>query len=158
MMRILKQYSPIVIMMQKVFFDFQDFIFFLLLIIMFLSVPYGVIQFGVLRDHPGLAKEAIANPDSYPGFEYKYLSYMLGYFLMVLRFAMADTSNIETSLSLSFKYDIIFWVLWLLTMIILNVIFLNFVITKAMHTYEEVSERIDEYIIRDRTNMIAEAD
>ena len=35
---------------------------------------------------------------------------------------------------------------------------LNFVITKAMHTYDTVNEWLEEYVVRDRANMIAEAD
>ena len=132
--------------------------FFFVLIIIFFAVPFGVIQMGILSDHPVLAAEAKKNPNSYPGFEYKHLSYLLGYVLMVFRYSTGDSSNITSAQTLSFSYDAIFWVLWLLIMIFLHLIFLNFVITKAMNVYEHVSERLDEYIIRDRTDMIAEAD
>ena len=55
-------------------------------------------------------------------------------------------------------YNEMFWVYLLFTILMCTLIFLNFVITKACHAYDTISERLEEYILRDRANMIAEAD
>jgi len=55
-------------------------------------------------------------------------------------------------------YNQLFWAYWVFTVLIVAIIFLNFVITKACAAYDKISERLNEFILRDRANMIAEAD
>jgi len=48
-------------------------------------------------------------------------------------------------------------VFWLFA-VLLTLIFINFVIAKAVNSYEVISEHLDEYIQKDRASLIAEAD
>ena len=51
----------------------------------------------------------------------------------------------------------LFWVSWTLILTIANIIFLNFIIAEASSSYESVNERIDEIILKERTDLINES-
>ena len=42
--------------------------------------------------------------------------------------------------------------------ILTSIIFMNFVISKATYSYDKISERLEEYILKDQAKMISEAD
>ena len=42
--------------------------------------------------------------------------------------------------------------------ILTTIIFMNFVISKATYSYEKISVRLEEYILKDQAKMISEAD
>ena len=75
----------------------------------------------------------------------------------MLRTSTADFSSVETSYYIHETYNGIFWGFWLFAVLI-TLIFINFVIAKAVNSYEVISEHLDEYIIKDRAGLIAEAD
>ena len=76
---------------------------------------------------------------------------------MMLRTSTADFSSVETSYYIHETYNGIFWGFWLFAVLI-TLIFINFVIAKAVNSYEVISEHLDEYITKDRASLIAEAD
>ena len=78
--------------------------------------------------------------------------------LVILRMSTGDFNILGSLNYLESPYNELFWCVWLVTVIICTIIFLNFVITKACHSYDRIKERLDEFILRDRANMIAEAD
>ena len=78
--------------------------------------------------------------------------------ILILRFAMADFDNIGFIETLSDNENRAFWFLWVLVVILTAIIFMNFVIAKAGNTYERISEHVNEYILKDKTQMIGEAD
>ena len=76
---------------------------------------------------------------------------------MMLRTSTGDFSSVETSYYISETYNGLFWAFWLFA-VLLTLIFINFVIAKAVNSYEVISEHLDEYIQKDRAALIAEAD
>jgi hypothetical protein len=58
MIRIYESFSPIYTMLRKVIYDFKEFLLFFLLIILFLSIGYSILQIGDLEQQADLAEEA----------------------------------------------------------------------------------------------------
>ena len=50
MLRIIRSFSPLVTMMSKVFFEFQDFILFFSIMLAFFGLSLGSLQFGSLKE------------------------------------------------------------------------------------------------------------
>jgi citrate lyase synthetase len=46
---------------------------------------------------------------------------------------------------------------WTIILTIGNIIFLNFIIAEASSSYESVNERLDEIILKERTDLINES-
>ena len=59
---------------------------------------------------------------------------------------------------MSLNENIAFWFLWIFIVILTAIIFMNFVISTATYSYDKISERLNEYILMDRAQMIGEAD
>ena len=76
----------------------------------------------------------------------------------MLRISTGDFNVLGSLNYLDSPYNQLFWAFWTICILICTIIFLNFVITKATAAYEKISERLTEFILRDRANMIAEAD
>jgi len=48
--------------------------------------------------------------------------------------------------------------MWFLIVLIGCIVFLNFIIAEACHSYEVVSEYLDEYVYKSKSRLIAEAE
>jgi hypothetical protein len=48
--------------------------------------------------------------------------------------------------------------MWFLNVLIIAIIFLNFIIAEACHSYEVVSEYLPEYVYKSKSKLIAEAE
>ena len=59
---------------------------------------------------------------------------------------MGDFSAIGESTHLQKAENIVFWLLWGLTVIVTCVIFLNFIVAEASASYTAVTETLDEVI------------
>ena len=51
-----------------------------------------------------------------------------------------------------------FWAQLFFILILTNIIFLNFVIAEAGNSYQQVSENLVQYILREKAKLIDEAD
>lgn len=145
-LRIIDSFSHIVTMMFSVLMEMGDFLIFLVIVCFFLSMIPAILQFGNY-DHKGKT----ASP-------YEFLNMNVANLILILRFAMADFDNIGFIETLSDNENRAFWILWVLIVILTAIIFMNFVISKATYTYDRISERLNEYILKDKTQMIGEAD
>lgn len=77
----------------------------------------------------------------------------------MLRVSTGDTGvEIAAINYLESPFNELMWLYLVLALLICTIIFLNFVITKACHAYEKISDRLNEFILRDRADLIAEAD
>ena len=72
--------------------------------------------------------------------------------------SLGDYSSVSASIYLSDTDNYLFWILWFLVVLIGCIIFLNFVIAEACHSYEVVVENLEQYICKERTKLIAEAE
>ena len=51
-----------------------------------------------------------------------------------------------------------FWIFWLLVTFLMCIFFLNFIIAEATKIYNEVNETLEEVMLREKVNMIAESE
>lgn len=85
-MRIQKQFSPIVTMMFSVLFEMADFLTFLGIVTLFLSLIPAILQFGNIHEN--------GNHDGKTKAPYEFLNMNIANILVVLRFSMSDFDNI----------------------------------------------------------------
>ena len=86
-----------------------------------------------------------------------YLNGSVKNLFVMLRTSTGDFSSVDTAFYIVDPYNPVYWVFYLIC-ILITLIFINFVIAKAVNSYEEISENLDEYILKDRASLIAEAD
>ena len=53
--------------------------------------------------------------------------------------------------------DVTFWLLLLGTILITNIIFLNYIVSEASASYSKVNDNIDDYIQHQKAEMVAES-
>ena len=94
----------------------------------------------------------------YPGVEYKEIGLFVGNIIDVLRTTLGDYNCINTSIYLNLNETIIFWISWIIVVMIGCIIFLNFIIAETSASYEKVSQRLEEFIQREKANLIAESE
>lgn len=76
-----------------------------------------------------------------------------------LRLSIGDFSAIDQSVSLpSILQNYLFWLLWLLSVFITCIIFLNFIVAEASASYSKVVETLEAVIFQQRSNLIDEAE
>ena len=78
-----------------------------------------------------------------PGREYDNLGLLIGNILMILRIAVGDF-DFEASKYLSPPENIIYWMVWIETVTLTCIIFLNFIIAEASNSYTIVKEGLDK--------------
>jgi hypothetical protein len=78
--------------------------------------------------------------------------------MIVFRASMGDFSIIASSLYLEQYWNRIFWVIFFLILFSTNIIFLNFVIAEASNSYNEISEKLDQYNLMEKSKLIDEAE
>jgi len=54
--------------------------------------------------------------------------------------------------------NIMYWVLWTITLVITNIVFLNFIIAEASESYAKVKETLDESKNKGTADMINESE
>ena len=59
---------------------------------------------------------------------------------------MGDFSAIGESTNLQQAENVVFWILWALTVTVTCIIFLNFIVAEASASYTAVTETLDEVI------------
>lgn len=82
----------------------------------------------------------------------------IGQFLWTLRLSMGDFGSIDFTKKLTQPENWIFWFIWILTVIITNVVFLNFIVAEASASYTAVTDTLDAVIQKERANMIRESE
>ena len=82
----------------------------------------------------------------------------IGQFLWVLRSSMGDSANTEASMLLDPTDTWIFWAVWILTVVVTSVIFLNFIIAEASASYSKVVDSLQAIIQKERASMIHESE
>ena len=82
--------------------------------------------------------------------------------MWTLRMSMGDNTGIKVFKKPGFKLtgeeNYIFWVIWILTVVVTCVIFLNFIVAEASASYSKVVECLDEVIRQEMAALISEAE
>jgi hypothetical protein len=159
-MRIFSSFSPIVTMLNQVVIDLQQFMFFYTILIFLFSILWSAIGLGNKNKNINkVFHDEFANAESdYPGVEYKVIGLFIGNVIDVLRTTLGDYNCISTSMFLDRNQTFIFWISWIIVVIVGCIIFLNFIIAEASASYEKVSERLDEFIAKEKANLISESE
>ena len=108
-------------MMQGVFFDLKYFIAFNIFVLLLFSVLFSVL--------------AVNLSDTYTG------TSNIGYFLMAFRTSLGDF-DVEEFSSLSESVLVVAWIIWLLAVVIMNIIFMNFLIAVISESYEKIMQKL----------------
>ena len=94
----------------------------------------------------------------YPQEEHKYIGTFFGNVMTVFRAALGDFTVVWASLYLDEVDNCIFWLIFFCILFTTNIIFLNFVIAEASNSYQNVSEKLQQYILIEKCKLIDEAE
>jgi hypothetical protein len=75
-----------------------------------------------------------------------------------LRITLGDYASLNTALYGTLYDNYLYWFMWFSVVLIGCIVFLNFIIAEACHSYEVVSEYIGEYVYKSKARLIAEAE
>lgn len=81
-----------------------------------------------------------------------------GNFISIMRASTGDIAFVDPSVHTTYAENVLFWIMFLITAIFSNIIFLNFIIAEASASYEKVSACLEEYINKDRAKLISESE
>ncbi|CDW78462.1 wd-40 repeat protein [Stylonychia lemnae] len=129
-MRILSGFSSLVYMLLGVFLDIRYFLTFYLVFIILFSLQFSVLFNG-------------STPEQYSGIN------QFGYFIMAFRLSTGDFDTDGFS-ELPQELIITIWLIWILAVVILNLILMNFIIAVISQSYERAMQRLipQNYAIR----------
>jgi len=81
-----------------------------------------------------------------------------GNIFSVMKVSLGDFGLIGPTIFMKDEDNMVFWVLWFLTLIMTNIIFLNFIVAEASASYANVSEQLDSYIQLQMADLVSEAE
>ena len=77
----------------------------------------------------------------------------------MFRISMGDFALIDLVKYMNNREDvIIFWIIWFIMVLVLAVVFLNFVVAEASETYNIVNDSIIETIYKQKADLIHDAE
>jgi hypothetical protein len=141
-LRIFPLLTPIVVMISNVIYDLKIFLFFYLILITLFCQIYAILGLG--NDYTNTIRGYI-DPEG-PSCEYQAVGLHFGEFFWTFRLSLGDFSAISATNSLNKVEMQIFWLMWVLTVIVTSIIFLNFVVAEACASYSRVVESLDSVI------------
>jgi hypothetical protein len=92
-----------------------------------------------------------------PSANYLHLGLFFGGIVDTFRMSLGDFEIIARVHDTTDHY-ILFWVSWSIIVLVLSIIFLNFIVAEASASYEKVTEFLDEVIEIDKCNMQSDAE
>ncbi len=82
----------------------------------------------------------------------------MGSIIDTFRISLGDYSSVSAAVYLSDTDNYLYWLLWFAIVLVGCIIFLNFVIAEACHSYEVVTENLEQYICKQQIKLISEAE
>jgi len=137
-LNIFEDFSPLVTMLQQVIFDLKEFLFVYFVCLINFSLVVATLQ-------------------NEPGEEYQYLGAFMGNLIDSMKMSLGDFGVIER-VQVDLPHKTIFWLSWGVIVLIMSIIFLNFIIAEASASYERVTELLQEVVEKDKVGMINEAE
>jgi hypothetical protein len=89
--------------------------------------------------------------------EYQHVSLFFGYIFQTLRISVGDF-NFDSTKFLGANENTMWWVIWVGTVLLTNMIFLNFIIAEASASYEKVKSSLKSMQNKERAMMIVDAE
>jgi hypothetical protein len=144
-MRIIKSFSYIVRMLMSVISDLMVFLLFFAILILMFSLIFDIIS---------------RNPSP----EYEKVGPLFGNLFTTLRLSLGDfdfTVMEEADVAkgaLSANQHILFWFVWLITVVFSALIFLNFIIAEVSNSYRRINAEIGALVYKERAGLIQETE
>lgn len=83
----------------------------------------------------------------------------MGNFLEAIQISTGDFGVVGDNAPEEFTINkVIFWITWSFIVLLMTIIFLNFIIAEASASYERISDLIDESILQDKAGLIQVAE
>jgi hypothetical protein len=86
--------------------------------------------------------------ESLPNSEYKMIGLFFGYIIQTLRQSLGDF-DFEASTYLTQQENVLYWIIWTLTVLLTCIIFLNFIIAETSSSYESVKSNLTAIISKE---------
>jgi hypothetical protein len=146
-LRIFPVLTPIVVMITNVIYDLRIFLLFYLILIGLFCQIFAILGLGN-QFHLNIKPEGYESfvDPSGPAKEYQAVGLHLGEFLWTFRLSLGDFSAVGATKDMSRIEMQVFWVMWMMTVIVTCVIFLNFVVAEACASYANVVESLESII------------
>lgn len=90
--------------------------------------------------------------------EYQYLNKFFAYWLSTFNVSLGNFDFDPSQMLNGEAENIMYWVLWTITLIITNIVFLNFIIAEASESYAKVKETLEESKAKEKADMINESE
>lgn len=137
-MRIILSFSYIVTMITNVVYDLRVFLTFYGILMLSFSMVFNIIG----RNESD---------------EYKVVGSVMGNLLYTIRLSLGDF-DFDVLNNLSAKQHIMFWVIWILMVLFSSLIFLNFIIAEVGSSYQNIKDKVDSLVYKERANLVAEVE
>ena len=89
--------------------------------------------------------------------EYENIGLFFGYIFSTLRASIGDF-DFDASTYLSSEENWMFWIIWLISIILTCIIFLNFIIAETSASYESVKTNLDKMKYKEKSSLVVEAE
>jgi hypothetical protein len=153
-LRIFPTLTPIVVMIQNVIYDLRIFMMFYLILIALFCQIFAILGLG---NESVLDKIDFIDPEGSAA-EYQAVGLHWGEFLWTFRLSLGDFSAVGATSHLTEIEMAIFWLMWMMTVIVTCIIFLNFVVAEACASYSRVVETLESVIKQAQAILISESE
>lgn len=162
-MRIIELYSPIVTMLQAVFYDLRIFLLFYGILVGKFSLLFCILgcanpNFEINPVYTLSKAQALAEDGDWFGQEYMEMHLLLARLIDTLKVSLGDLGLLSTSVDLNSEDNILFFICIVLVILVTFIIFLNFIIAEASASYEKVAAELPSYIMKQKATLIAESE
>ena len=90
--------------------------------------------------------------------EFKYFGQFIGSFFHTFRIALGDNDILGNGIDLEKYINWLFLLTWVVAVLVLNIILMNFIIAEACACYTEISECLEETVQKEKANLCYEAE
>jgi len=98
-----------------------------------------------------------ADGEGYTGQEYQPIGIFLQNILLVLQISMG-TFDFERATMLDQYENYMYYTIWFIIVLVTCIIFLNFIIAEVSASYEKIASELDPIILKERADLVTEAD
>lgn len=165
LLRVFSDMAPVVAILRQSIWDLRYFMLILVVIAFMIGLTAAVLGLdnidrpgsSLYEEFHGMTLEEAVDEDV-PNPEFIKIHSVWAYFLVVFN---VGTGNFVMSASLTHlevPMQRFFWILWLFAVILISIVFLNFVVAKAMASHAEATERMVAVVYKEKADMIDEVE
>ena len=89
--------------------------------------------------------------------EYENIGLFLGYIFSTLRSSLGDF-DFDAANYLSSEENYLYWFIWLASIVLTCIIFLNFIIAETSASYESIKTNLDKMKFKEKSSLVTEAE